>query len=273
MLWEEIVNNGKIKNLKAHQNFQEEMQKTILAYLSQEGVFNDIVFQGGTSLRFFYENPRFSEDLDFVLKQGKNIFDLMQKVNKIKKYIINVFPFLEEIKIDTQKNDRQMQRLIFKTISDLPDQKLRIHIELAYIPSYHNQPRILNYPPLNPAIRVEEPSEILADKITAIGLRSYLKGRDIWDIYFLTVEKQISVPWNLVFQKSKDYNSTPQKIKEKLLNSSKKIRKEGNLILSNEMKRFLPKTLLEQYEETFTKIVDHVADITDNVKNGEKSES
>ena len=57
--------------------------------------------------------------------------------------------------------------------------------------------------PLNPAIRVEEPFEILADKITALGLRTYLKGRDIWDIYFLTVEKQISVPWNLVFKKSK----------------------------------------------------------------------
>ena len=272
MLWDEIVNNSKIKNLKAHQNFQEEMQKTILAYLSHEGVFNDIVFQGGTSLRFFYGNPRFSEDLDFVLKQGKNKFDLIQKISKIKTYITNVFPFLEEIKIDAQKNDQNMQRLIFKTISNLPDQKLRIHIELAYIPSYHNQPRILNYPPLNPAIRVEEPSEILADKITALGLRPYLKGRDIWDIYFLTVEKQISVPWDLVFQKSKDYNATPSKLKENLLIASKKISKEGALILSNEMKRFLPKALLDQYEETFNEIVNHVAKTSKYVKkeNGEK---
>jgi len=273
MLWEEIINGGKIKNLKTHQNFQEEMQKTILSYLSHEEVFNDIVFQGGTSLRFFYGNPRFSEDLDFVLKQEKNKFDLMQRVIKIKKYITNVFPFLEEIKIDLQKNDSEMQRLVFKTMSDLPDQKLRIHIELAFIPSYHNQPRILNYPPLNPAIRVEEPFEILADKITALGLRSYLKGRDIWDIYFLTYEKQISVPWNLVFKKSEDYNSTPQKIKEKLLKESKKIRKEGNLILKNEMKRFLPKALIHQYEETFPKIVDYVAEVTENIKNGEKIES
>jgi predicted nucleotidyltransferase component of viral defense system len=270
MLWEEIVNNSKIKNLKAHQNFQEEMQKTILAYLSREGVFNNIVFQGGTSLRFFYGNPRFSEDLDFVLKQEKNKFDLIQKTSKVKTYINNVFQFLEEIKIDMQKNDQHMQRLVLKTISDLPDQKLRIHIELAYIPSYHNQPRILNYPPLNPAIRVEEPSEILADKITALGLRPYLKGRDIWDIYFLTIEKQIPVPWDLVFQKSKDYNATPSKLKENLLIASKKISKEGILILSNEMKRFLPKTLLDQYEEKFNEIVSHVAKTAKYVKNGEK---
>jgi predicted nucleotidyltransferase component of viral defense system len=273
MLWKEIISNSKVKNLEIHQNFQEEMQKAILAYLSREVVFNDIVFQGGTSLRFFYGNPRFSEDLDFVLKQGKYRFDLIQKVTKIKKFISNVFPFLEVIKIEVQKNNKKMQRLIFKTMSDLQDQKLRIHLELAYIPSYHNQPKILKYPPLNPAIRVEEPYEILADKITALGLRSYLKGRDIWDIYFLTVEKQISIPWNLVFKKSKDYNSTPTKIKEKLLNSSEKIRKEGNLILSNEMKRFLPKTLLDQYDEIFTKIVDYVAEITENVKMVKKSES
>ena len=267
MLWEEIVNNSKMKNLKAHQAFQEEMQKAILKYLSRNRAFNDIVFQGGTSLRFFYGNPRFSEDLDFVLKQRKNKVDLIQKFSKIQTYITNLFPFVEEIKISIQKNDQHMQRLIFKTISDTPDKKLRIHIELAYVPSYHNQPRILNYPPLNPAVRVEELSEILADKITALGLRSYLKGRDIWDIHFLTVEKQISVPWDLVFQKSKDYNANPSELKKNLLIISKRLSEEGALILSNEMKRFLPKILLDQYEEIFEEIADHVAKISEYAKN------
>ena len=266
MLWEEFVNNSKMKNMEIHQAFQEEMQKAILAYLSRERAFNDIVFQGGTSLRFFYGNPRFSEDLDFVLKQGENKIDLLQKISKIQTYITNVFPFLEGIKIDTQKNDQYMQRLIFKTISNLPDQKLRIHVELAYVPSYHNQPRILNYPPLNPAIRVEGASEILADKIVALALRSYLKGRDIWDIFFLTVEKQISVPWDLVFQKSKDYNTTPSKLKEKLLIANKKLSKEGASTLSDEMKRFLPKTLLDQYEDAFSEIINQVAKTSKYVK-------
>ena len=266
MLWEEIINTSKSKNLKIHQTFQEEIQKTILTYLSRQGTFNDIVFQGGTSLRFFYGNPRFSEDLDFVLRQTKNKIDLIQKTSKLKKYITNIFPFVEEIDIDIQKNDDFMQRIIVKTISDTPDQKLRIHLELAYVPSYNNQPRILNYPPLNPAVRVEEPSEILADKITALGLRPYLKGRDIWDIYFLTVEKQIKVQWDLVFQKSKDYKTKPSELQTNIHVAVKKIRKEGASILSNEMKRFLPKTLLDQYEEKFNEISEQVAKTAEKIK-------
>jgi hypothetical protein len=96
-----------------------------------------------------------------------------------------------------------MQRLILVTVSDIPEQKLRIHLELAYVPSYLNQPKILDYPPLNPAVRVENPSEILADKITALERRPYLKVRDIWDIYFLIFEKRLSIAWDLVFKKGK----------------------------------------------------------------------
>lgn len=251
---------------EAHQVFQEEVQKGILASLSRDGVFNDLVFQGGTSLRLFYGNPRFSEDLDFVLRLGKNSFDLIQKISKVQTFVNDVFPFLEEIKIGIQKNDQDMQRLIFRTVSDIPEQKLCIHIELAYIPSYRNQPKILDYPPLNPAVRVEDASEILADKMTALGSRPYLKGRDIWDIHFLTVEKQISVPWDLVIQKAKDYGSTPAALKEGLVTASKRIKEEGVLILSNELKRFLPKPLLDQYIEVFDEIVTKVAIEAEGVK-------
>lgn len=266
MLWNEVIRNSKIKNLKIHQEFQEEVQKSILTYLSHKEVFNNVVFQGGTSLRFFYGNPRFSEDLDFVLKENSDKIDLLKKFSRIKPHMINTFPFLNDVELNIQKNDKDMQRIILKTLSDVNDQKLRIHIELAYVTSYQNKPRILDYPPLNPAIRVEEATEILADKITALGLRTYLKGRDIWDIYFLTAEKQIEVYWDLVIQKSKDYKSSPLKFKENLLDASKKIRKDGTLVLSNEMKRFLPKTLLDQYEDRFSQIANDVAKIAENIK-------
>lgn len=266
MIWEEIINKGQMAGRETRQVFQEEVQKAILASLSREGVFNDLVFQGGTSLKLFYGNPRFSEDLDFVLRQGKNSSDLTLKISKLQTFVNDVFPFLKEIEINIQKNDKDMQRLILKTISDVPEQKLRIHIELAYVPSYRNQPRILDYPPLHPVVRVEEPSEILADKITALGSRPYLKGRDIWDIYFLTVEKQISVSWDLVIQKAKDYGSTPAVLKKGLLTASKRIREEGVLILSSELRRFLPKPLLDQYSEVFDEIVTKVAIEAEGVK-------
>ena len=270
MIWEEILNRSDITGVKIHHTFQEDVQKAILTSLSREKAFNDIVFQGGTSLRFFYGNPRFSEDLDFVLRYKKDDFDFTKILIKIKRFVNDVFPFLDEVKISIQKNDSYIQRLILRTFSDISEQKLRIHIELAYIPSYHNQPRILNFPPFNPAVRVEDLSEILADKITAIGGRSYLKGRDIWDIYFLTNEKQISVPWDLVFQKAKDYGDSTDGFKEKLLLARNKIKDNGLSILSNEMRRFLPKMFLDQYKEMFDKIIISVAEEVELIKNIQK---
>jgi len=258
MDWEEIVTNNTIKGGNLQQTFQEEMQKAILAGLSRQGVFNSIVFQGGTALHLFYGNPRFSEDLDFVTRE-KQKFDLTQQTNKIQTFISNVFPFIQKINIAIQKNDKELQRLILSTISDVPEQNLRIHLELAHVPSYINQPKILDYPPLNPAVRVEDPSEILADKIIALGRRQYLKGRDIWDIYFLTSEKHLSIPWDLVFKKGADYGSTQKSLKDSLIKASKKIREEGNSILSNEMSRFLPPTLFDQYSDMFNDILSKVA--------------
>lgn len=57
----------------------------ILQSLSQSDIANDIVFQGGTSLRLCYGNNRHSEDLDFALKDEKVDFDeaLLKEFEKI----------------------------------------------------------------------------------------------------------------------------------------------------------------------------------------------
>lgn len=262
MLWEEIQNLSKNRVETTQQTFQEHMQKTILTYLSQRTAFNQIVFQGGTALRIFYNNPRFSEDLDFVLKNPKEKYDLSKNTQSIKRYIESVYPFLEEIKTKSQKTNAKIQRTIIKTISEKPEQKIQIHIELAQIPSYHNQPKILFFPPFNPAVTVEKPLEILADKITALGLRDYIKGRDLWDIYHLTVEQQIKIDYKLVNQKIKDYEYTEEQYLKKLQNTKELLKTNGKNILENEMKRFLPKTLLDQYHAQFDKIIQHIIKIT-----------
>ncbi len=46
--------------------FREEMQKVVLTAMALQGCFNNLVFQGGTALRLFHGNPRFSEDIDLV---------------------------------------------------------------------------------------------------------------------------------------------------------------------------------------------------------------
>ena len=270
MLWKEILNLSENKGETTQQTFQDHLQKSILTYLSQKAAFNQIVFQGGTALRIFYNNPRFSEDLDFVLKNQKEKYDLSKNTNTLKNHIKNTYPFVEEIKIIIQKTDAKMQRIIIKTTSDNPEQKAQIHIELAYIPSYQNQPKILPFPPFNPAITVEKPIEILADKITALGLRDYSKGRDLWDIYYLTTEQNTKIDWNLVNQKIKDYEYTKKQYLEKIQNTNEQLKIKGKQILENEMKRFLPKTLLDQYQSQFNTIIQHIIKITKEIP-GEKT--
>jgi len=273
MLWEEITNLKKERAEPIKNIYQEHIQKTILNYLSQKAAFNKIVFQGGTALRLFYNNPRFSEDLDFVLKKNKQKYDLTKNTKTLKNNIKNTYPFLEETKIITQKNDRKMQRLIIKTIGENPEQKTQIHIELAYILSYQNQPKILTFPPFNPAITVEKPIEILADKITALGLREYIKGRDIWDIYYLTVEQNTSPDWALINKKIRDYGYKKKEYLKKIYNIKKQLKKEGEKNLKNEMKRFLPKPLLDQYQNQFDVIIKHIIEITKEILGEKRNEN
>lgn len=249
--------------------FLEETQKAILTVLSQKGCFDYIVFQGGTALRLFHGNIRFSEDIDFVLKKEKKDYTLEDHLSTIKRFTENSFPFLRNVSIKVQKQTPEIQRYILKTHSDISEQRLRVHIELVGKPSYQNRPRILHYPPLQPVVRVEDPEEILADKVTALALRTYLKGRDLWDIYYLCIERNISIPWSLVYRKVLDYDSTKSEFDEKIEKTVDKINLQGGNILKNELERFLPPRIFEQYRLMLPDILKTVVRLVSVNKNSE----
>lgn len=307
MLWNEIEDTSGMLGVHRKMVFREEMQKVVLTSLALQGCFNDIVFQGGTALRFFHGNPRFSEDIDLVLDQpgtrrgmdDNKLTDvpahvpadvltdvLIRALPGIKQSVRDTFPFINEVGIRTQKNDRDLQRHILMTRSDNPEHTLRVHIELAAIPSYRNQPRILNFPPVNPAVRVEDIDEILADKMCALALRPYLKGRDLWDIHYLIHDRAVTVDWDLVLKKVGDYKAEVSEhgevsdrgkvltrggvseqgetsnhweiLTQGLDGAGEKIRTEGSSTLRNEMERFLPSNVLESYRSSFDSILETV---------------
>lgn len=255
-VWDDIMTAGRSSDQPLHRVFQEHLQKTVLTALSRSEAFTDIVFQGGTALRLFYGNPRFSEDLDFVLSEG-HTFNLAGQASTIQTFVTDTYPFLDGCSITVQKDTPELQRLVLTTQGDNPEQRRRIHIELAHVPSYTGQPRILDHPPFHPAVQVEQPGEILADKLAALVLRPYLKGRDLWDIYFLTMEKNTAISWNLVHTKLDDYGGNRDQLRE----ASHAVRSEGTQALADKLARFLPPRLHEQYRSRFDDIAAHVADI------------
>jgi len=261
MLWDEIIEKTDRLGVPRKRVFQEEMQKAVLTALAIKGCFNNLVFQGGSALRLFYGNPRFSEDIDLVLKEGGESFELSSFLPHIEQFVNNTFPFLASVEVKAQKTEPDLQRYILRTRSDGPDQKLRAHIELAFFPSYRNSPKILDFPPIQPVVRVEEPLEILADKVCALALRSYLKGRDIWDIYYLTQERSTNIDWELVQKKVHDYKVPVSELEKRYERATEKIKYEGVSTLSNELDRFLPKHVLDQYISSYNLILETVVEL------------
>lgn len=265
MLWDEIANKAERMGANRKNVFQEEMQKAILTALSRKGCFNSIVFQGGTALRLFYGNPRFSEDIDLVLMEGVDSYDLSDSMGQVGRFCHDTFPFLGSVDVKTQKHELELQRYVLRTSSDDPEQNLRVHIELTPVYSYHNHPRILEFPPIEPAIRVEDIVEILADKLCALALRPYLKGRDLWDIYFLTKERSVEPQWDLVWKKIEDYHKKPSDLMEGLEKARDKVQVNGLSILESELRRFLPKQVLDHYHILYDHILDSVQELISTI--------
>jgi predicted nucleotidyltransferase component of viral defense system len=261
MQWEEIVARGETVGASRSLVLAEEVQKAVLTVLSLSGCFDHVVFQGGTALRLFYGNPRFSEDIDLVMVEGVEAFDLGPHMPKIGRYVEGSFPFIGTVSIVGQKEDTELKRWVLRTVSADSEQVVRVHIELATVPSHRNGPRILDFPPVHPAIRVEDASEIMADKVCALAFRPYLKGRDLWDIHFLSRERNIDAAWDLVQTKAGDYGETTSSLAEGLERSVERIRDEGMSTLESELVRFLPPRVMEAYRPSLGSILEAVLDV------------
>ncbi len=251
MLWKEIESSAKVADVRTALVLQEEVQKSILTALSRKEVFNKLVFQGGTVLRLFYGNPRFSEDLDFVTTGDKNGTVLLEQKGHIQNFVRDCFPFLDGVDVRVQKDD-ELKRLILKTLSDVQEQSVRIHMEVFPVTSHESGSMTLNYPPFFPAVRVESVKEILSDKMAALMGCDYVKGRDLWDVYFLVNERDVTLDMELLRRKVDDYVIS-QENRSKAL---ERCREKGRDALDNELKRFLPTNTYQGYSQRYADILE-----------------
>ena len=63
---------------------REYLQARVLQSLQDDGVFLNWAFLGGTALRFLFNIPRYSEDLDFSLINPEEACDFKRVLKKIK---------------------------------------------------------------------------------------------------------------------------------------------------------------------------------------------
>jgi predicted nucleotidyltransferase component of viral defense system len=252
--------------------------------LDQEGLLNDLVFQGGTAVRLCYGGRRFSEDLDFAGGVDFSSDQLAQMKECILDYLsaryglevsvkepksLRKEPAYSERNVDTW----QIAIITSPERPDLPKQ--RVKLEVANVPAYTAvpQPLIRTYDFLPDGyedllVMTEERNEIMADKLVSLpATQKYVRHRDIWDLAYLSQEKAV-VRSDLVLNKIRDYQIEDygKKLEKTISGLPEIIRGKS---FRDEMNRFLPRDVIERTlaQKKFTEFLQNrVASLLEKVR-------
>ena len=179
-------------NAIEEENATKEIIQEIALYGLWRGAFFDAaLFQGGTSLRILHRLPRFSEDLDFMLRSPNPEFDWTPYL----KILVEVFAQFG-LKLDAQPKER-MDKAVREAV--LKDESIASQLDLTFAgtgrrrtikikleidtnppPGSRDASTFLDFP-ADYEVRHQDLSSNLALKIHALLCRGYLKGRDWFD--------------------------------------------------------------------------------------------
>ncbi|MCX6879338.1 MAG: nucleotidyl transferase AbiEii/AbiGii toxin family protein [Verrucomicrobia bacterium] len=171
---------------------QEMMQHYVLAGLARAGLFKEAIFHGGTCLRIVNGINRFSEDLDFLLKQPDPRFRWQPYLEAVRKDCTAegiVFEVQDKEAVNTA-----VRKAFLKTdsigkmlVMDLPFEryaarKLRIKLEIDTNPPAGTvfATSYITFP-VTAALTTQTLESSFALKLHALLCRSYVKGRDWYD--------------------------------------------------------------------------------------------
>ena len=168
---------------------REYLQMRILQSLQRAGATIPLAFHGGTALRFLYQMPRYSEDLDFALERQHEQYNFRGYLNRIQRDLA-----AETYTVDVRLNDRKVVNSAFIDfrgllnrlgISPHHDEKLSIKLEIDTNPpagAILDTTLVRHHVDVN--LQHHDPASLLAGKLHAILQRTYVKGRDWYDLYW-----------------------------------------------------------------------------------------
>ena len=149
----------------------------------------DIAFQGGTSLHLAHGSARFSEDLDFMVRGGLSLAGLSSKVLE-KLHLPASIPADLKLSVTAGKDEKNPHS--FYVVLSGPDVlgSAKVKVELwqaGEIALKSLQVRVSTVASATgqafvPTLTLEE---IFADKVYALGARSRIKPRDVFDLWWL----------------------------------------------------------------------------------------
>jgi predicted nucleotidyltransferase component of viral defense system len=236
------------------------LQLIVLHTLYSEKESKDIYFQGGTAIRWCYSGNRFSEDLDFVTHlRGDGIASFLEKIaEQVRRTAVAHFG-AGEFEIKARKSVRNVAHTAFiRFRPDKERKKISVKVDfeeleeglapqsekmfLFMLPLVRHLITVGEFriPAPSSIIVVETMEEILSDKIRALIERDYLKGRDFYDIWFLS---SLGVGCDVALMKKKiEMYKAPFTCKRGVdffLNPDPMVRKEISSAIKQDLSRFL----------------------------------
>lgn len=182
---------------------REYLQAYVLKIMHERKAFASLAFVGGTALRFLYDLPRFSEDLDFSLHQEQAL-PFGQLMGLVKNELV-LAGYDTEVNYDENKTVHsafvKFQGLLYEAkLSPMKSQKNSIKIEVDTKPPAGAiiVTQVVNkFFPI--AFTTYDLPSLLAGKIHALLSRKYTKGRDYFDIaWYLLRFKELSPNFSLL---------------------------------------------------------------------------
>ncbi|MBI5149361.1 MAG: nucleotidyl transferase AbiEii/AbiGii toxin family protein [Candidatus Omnitrophica bacterium] len=182
---------------------REYLQANILRALHEQGFFRTTAFVGGTALRFLYNLPRFSEDLDFSLTSPAN-YKFVPLVTGIKDELAR-----SGYNVEAKYNDRKsVVNAFFKFkdlmleagLSPLKSQNFSVKLEIdtkSPAGGVSKTALVNKFFPVT-FLTFDLPS-LFAGKIHALLTRPYTRGRDYFDlIWYLSHHKGLEPNFTLL---------------------------------------------------------------------------
>lgn len=178
---------------------KEILQEIALYGLWRADFFDVALFQGGTSLRILYGLPRFSEDLDFILRTPDPAFEWPSYLT----VLIEVFEqFGLRLEVQNKENMEGAMRQAVLKDSSIANQlnlsfagtgqrktiKIKLEIDTNPPALSGEATKFLDFP-ADYEVRHQDLSSNFALKIHAILCRGFLKGRDWFDLSWYVAQK------------------------------------------------------------------------------------
>lgn len=197
-LIQEKLNSYNCKTeIEEQQAIREITQEVALAALGRGDFFKHALFQGGTCLRIFYGLNRFSEDMDFILREPDSEFQLKNHLQHLADEL-SAYGYNMEI-ADRSKADANVKKAFLKDDSigkvihlqhvdqSGPLSKIRIKLEVDTNPPAAStaEMKYLDFPFIS-SVAVQDKPSLFAGKVHALLCRNYIKGRDWYDFLWYT---------------------------------------------------------------------------------------